>query len=225
MNSKSTNVMSGIEGEQLTHGECGEQCFFEEIAMKSKQMWRGLSRFKLSTDPASVEATTDQLKRDHNNFKKTLHRPCVGGSSDFRAMFFLRTAYLAVQSLLPPTQGRWRANRIPQRVVCSDPVVASTDARSVESVPNLPVFYRLAVQSLLPPTQGRWRARRISQRVVCSDPVVASTDARSVESFFGLRVLRATDLSRRRILQNATCFYSDLLASDTKRASLQKQGV
>ncbi len=83
-----------------------------------------------------------------------LHRPRVGGSNDWtakdrssnpirqRTTTFRRIARtlisnpLATQSLLPPTRGRWRASSMPSVTgALSSPVVASTDAGSVESVP------------------------------------------------------------------------------------------
>ena len=113
---------------------------FEKTAMNLKQDRRRPSLSKLSTDLVSVEATTEQLpKRTHKDSLQALHRPRVGGSRDWTATFFPPStrplSFIAQQSLLPPTQGQWRASPDPQGTVrCSSPVAASTDSRSVESV-------------------------------------------------------------------------------------------
>ena len=113
---------------------------FEKTAMKLNTNRRRPSQFKLSTDPASVEATTGKLRqRSHKDSLQALHRPRVGGSSDWTATFFPPStrplSLIAQQSLLPLTQGQWRAIPALRGVVrCSSPVVASTDSRSVESV-------------------------------------------------------------------------------------------
>jgi hypothetical protein len=67
---------------------------------------------QLPTDPASVEAVTGKLRRRRETHPAP-HRPCVGGSNDCVATVAMscesRGCILAVESLLPPTRGRWGA--------------------------------------------------------------------------------------------------------------------
>jgi hypothetical protein len=109
--------------------------------LKSAEKIKGLSSFKLSTDPVSVEAATGQLTRGQSRYGKLSTDPESVGAT--------------IEELRTNSIG-WFTRRISLKVA------ASTDAGSVESKTFLFCFVGLAGQSLLPPTRGRWRAYSVT---------------------------------------------------------------
>ncbi len=133
-----------------------KEFFREKTAMNTKKEWWGLTSFKLSTDPVSVEATTEWLNSSPTTKSKLSTDPA--------------SVEATTEWLLNESHGLF-ARRF------SFTVAAPTDAGSVESDQFHLSSLGLAFQSLLPPTRGRWRA--ISDNPFCSSLVILPLKYRS----------------------------------------------